>query len=215
MSLTLQPDKALIFRVTHVDNLPWILKNGLYCASSPVQDPDFVSIGNQDLIEKRRGRAIQIPPYGTLGDYVPFYFTPYSPMLYNITTGYNGITRRTNREIAILVSSLHCVQSVGCRFVFSDRHAYLELAAFSSNLDDLREMVPWKQLQERNFRRDPENPDNFDQYQAEALIHQHLPPHGLLGLVCYDDDIATSLQHQISERSLELKVHARPGWYFR
>ena len=41
---------------------------------------------------------------GTLNDYVPFYFTPFSIMMYNIKTGYGGIKHVPNEKIAILVS---------------------------------------------------------------------------------------------------------------
>ena len=105
-SQTLTPERALIFRITHRANLPWILENGLHCQSAAASDSNFVSIGNPELIDRRRGRPVTIPPGGTLNDYVPFYFTPYSPMLYNIRTGYAGIPQRKNEEIAVLVSSL-------------------------------------------------------------------------------------------------------------
>lgn len=32
----LNPEKALIWRIVHRDNLPWILDNGLHCANSGV-----------------------------------------------------------------------------------------------------------------------------------------------------------------------------------
>jgi len=51
MSLPLTQEKGLIFRITHIDNVPWILRNGLHCASSSVLDPHFRRIGNQELIE--------------------------------------------------------------------------------------------------------------------------------------------------------------------
>jgi hypothetical protein len=93
-SQTLTPEKALIFRITHRANVPWILENGLHCQSAAASDPNFISIGNPELIDRRRSRMVTIPPGGTLNDYVPFYFTPYSPMLYNISTGYAGIPHR-------------------------------------------------------------------------------------------------------------------------
>ena len=68
----LSPDKALIFRITHIANVPWILANGLHCRSSAVQDPNFVEIGNPDLIDKRKHRIVPVPPGGALSDYVPF-----------------------------------------------------------------------------------------------------------------------------------------------
>jgi len=106
LNQTLTPEKALIFRITHCSNIPWILQNGLHCSLSTVQDPSFESIGNPDLIAKRRSRRVPIPPGGTLAEYIPFYFTPYTPMLYNIATGYAGVRQRGNDEIVILVSSL-------------------------------------------------------------------------------------------------------------
>jgi|SRR5215218_1829987 len=85
---TLIPEKALIFRATHRSNLPWVLANGLHSRSSVRQDPNFVAIGNTEVIARRQKREVPIPPGGDLADYIPFYFTPYSPMLLNIKTGY-------------------------------------------------------------------------------------------------------------------------------
>ena len=90
MSKSLTSRKALIFRVTHRDNVPWMLRNGLHSRKSATQDERYVAIGNQELIDKRHERAVPVQPGGTLSDYVPFYFTPYSPMLYNIRTGWGG-----------------------------------------------------------------------------------------------------------------------------
>jgi len=103
----LGPEKALIFRITHVQNVPWILEHGLHCQSSRIKDPNFVPIGMANLIEKRRTREVALAPGGVLADYVPFYFTPFSIMMYHIKTGYGAVTKRDNREIAVLVSSLH------------------------------------------------------------------------------------------------------------
>jgi hypothetical protein len=84
---SLTPERALIFRITHIDNVPWILSNGLHCRNSRSVDPHYREIGNRDLIDKRSHRVVPIVPGGTLSDYIPFYFTPYSPMLFNIKTG--------------------------------------------------------------------------------------------------------------------------------
>ncbi len=88
--INLTPERALIFRITHVDNIPWILDHGLHSRSSSTRDPDYRVIGNPDLIEKRRHREVPIRPGGTLSDYIPFYFTPHTPMLFNIKTGFQG-----------------------------------------------------------------------------------------------------------------------------
>ena len=113
MSKELNPDKALIFRITHQHNVRWILDNGLHCRSSGVLDPNFTNIGNPELIEKRQYRVVDVPPGGTLSDYIPFYFTPFSPMMLNIKTGWGGITKHSNQDIVILISSLRRLAKEG------------------------------------------------------------------------------------------------------
>ena len=45
-----------IYRMTHIDNVPFIVKNGLWSKLSPVQDPNFIPIGNPDIIDKRTNK---------------------------------------------------------------------------------------------------------------------------------------------------------------
>jgi len=213
LSKALTPEKALIFRIVHRDNVEWILDNGLHCASSQILSPTYVAIGNPDLIDRRKSRAVTEPPGGLLSDYVPFYFTPHSPMLYNIKTGYNGIKRRTNEEIVVLVSSLPRLTEGGIPFLFTDRHAYLTAARFSSRLEDLAR-IDWSILQARDFRRDPEDLGKVERYRAEALVHQQLHVQALLGIGCCNGVVAERVRTLTTSRGLDLKVVVRPDWYF-
>jgi hypothetical protein len=208
----LNPEKALIWRIVHRDNLPWILNNGLHCANSGVLAPNFVNIGNTELIDKRRHRLVPIAPGGTLADYVPFYFTPFSVMMKNIHSG-RGVLLRKNEEIVILVSSLHRVDALGLPYLFTDSHAYYQWANYYNKLADLGQ-VDWPLLQSRDFKRDPEDPAKFERYQAEVLIHQHCPVTGLLGVVCYTDAVKLDIEQALAQRGLNLPVHVRTGWYF-
>lgn len=204
---------AFIFRITHIRNVPWILRNGLHCKTSPIQDPAFVSIGNEDLIQKRTIKPVPVEPFGTLSDYVPFYFTPHSPMMYNIHTGYGGITQRRNEEIVIMASSLHKLRENGVDFVFTDRHAYLSAAEYSSDLADLN-MLDWDILKDRDFKRDAEYPDKVERYQAEALVHQNMAVENLLGIAACSPDVAGALTRMIDDAGRELRVVVKPTWYF-
>jgi len=213
MSENLNPDKALIFRIVHRSNIPWILDNGMYCRNAEVQAPDYQSIGNNELIEKRQHRKVAISPFGTLSDYIPFYFTPYSPMMYNIKTGFSGVQQVDNEEIVIVVSSLPRLQEKGIDFVFTDRHAYLFNTTFYNTLDKL-DQIDWPILQQRDFHRDADNPEKIERYQAEALVYQHLPVEAVIGLVCYTDAIKTQLQQWADERQQSLKIVKETRWYF-
>lgn len=213
-SNTINPEKALIWRIVHRDNLPWILDNGLHCGNTGEQSPNWVNIGNPELVSKRANHQVPIAPGGALNDYVPFYFTPFSPMLKNIHSGWGGIQRRDNDEIVILVSSLNRVHDLGLPFVFTDSHAYYMWSNFYNNLTNLG-VIDWQILQGRDFKRDADDPAKFERYQAEALIHGHCPISALLGVFCYTEGLKTQIEQQVAERGLQLEVHARPGWYFQ
>lgn len=214
MQNLLNPQKALIFRITHRDNLRWILENGLHSRNSDRSDSHFVSIGNPDLIDRRQHHAVPIAPGGHLSDYIPFYFTPLSMMAYNINTGFRGLKKRRNDEIIILVSSLRKLQSDGITFLFTDRHAYLEYAEYYRDMSAICN-IDWKILQNRDFKRDGENLEKTDRYQAEALIHRHLPIESLLGIACANTAARDRAQQLVDNAGLSnLHVIRQPGWYF-
>lgn len=209
----LSAELALIFRITHIRNVPWILEHGLHCESSRVRDPDFVSIGSEDVIPKRAVREVPIPPGGALPDYVPFYFTPRTPMLYNIKTGSGqGVVRRPMSEIVVLVSSLHRLRDQAVAFVFTDRHALMATARFSSDLADL-DWLRWGDLRHSDFARDADDPGKFEQYQAEALAHHAVPLAALLGIACFNEQTRGTIVEEASRRHLRVDVACRPRWF--
>lgn len=55
----LNPEKALLFRIIHRENLPWILENGLYARTGQRHDPEYRNIRNdpQDPGKKERYQA--------------------------------------------------------------------------------------------------------------------------------------------------------------
>jgi hypothetical protein len=206
-------EKGRIFRITHVRNIPWILGNGIHCRNSGSSDPGFINIGSEELIEKRRSRMLPLPPHGTLSDYVPFYFTPRSIMLLNILTGYNGVRQRSAEEIVIMVSSLQHLHNRGRPFVFSDRHAYLLTANFSSDLAQLSSLA-WDDWRNSDFKNDPERPEKKERYQAEALVHGNLGMNDLLGFATASAQSRDRLQSVVEEAGLDIRVIAKSSWYF-
>jgi ssDNA thymidine ADP-ribosyltransferase, DarT len=210
--LVLKPENSWIFRIAHIENVPWILAHGLHCRNGGVCDPNYVAIGNPDLIDKRHYRGVPIAPGGTLSDYIPFYFTPYTPMLLNIKTGRSGVPKRPMSEIVILVASLRHIAEEGIPFVFTDRHAYLETANFFNDVKHLGQ-IEWGPLQRRDFKRDPDNPEKFEKYQAEALIHRHLAVTALAGIGCYGPLELERLREMLRDAGIAVKVGAAPDWY--
>jgi hypothetical protein len=217
----LNAKKARIFRIVHRDNVRWILQNGVHCSSSKKKDAAYVSIGNTDIIRMRTTRQVPVQPGGTLSDYVPFYFTPYSPMAYNIKTGFNGIRKRDNAEIVIFFSSLPRLIEHQVPFLYADRHAYMAAARFSSDAGNADRTsvghlmrIDWPILQARDFQRDNDDPGKMERYQAEALVHKQMPISALAGIACYNDATVTTITNLCKALNVQIKVLPKPAWYF-
>jgi len=206
------PVSTYVYRITHAANIPWILDHGLRAAGSGQVDAHFTVIGNEDLIGKRKTRAVPIAPHGVLDDYVPFYFCTHSVMLYNIHTGV-GVHQKPQRDIVYLVSTVERVHGAGLPFVFTDRHAYVANATYFSNPSDLTRL-DWALIRGRDFRRDPNRPDKMDLRAAEFLVHQQFPVEALAGVACFDDAQTDSIRAEVATRSLTMSVKTVRGWYF-
>ena len=203
---------TLIYRITHIENVPWILDHGLHCASSPAQDPSFVPIGLADLIEKRNTRAVAVPPSGFLSDYVPFYFCRHSRMMFKIATG-DGVPRVDQALIVYLVSSVETLTTLGSRFLFTNRHAYLKNAEYFSDVADLSNL-DWPLIQGRDFRKDLNDPDKGARREAELLVYRQLPLTGVLGIACLNAAAQSRIATWSQARGIDMHSGVRPDWYF-
>jgi hypothetical protein len=97
-------------------------------------------------------------------------------------------------------------------FVFTERHAY-PAAQFYSDLA-LLDQIDWTILQKRDFKLDDKDPTKGERYQAEALVHRHLPIDALLGMACYTPSVAACLKSHVATRGLSIPVAAKDAWYF-
>lgn len=209
----LSPERALVFRLTHIDNVPWIIHNGLWCPNAGNLDPCFHRIGNPDLIEKRRSWEVTVPPFGTLSDYVPFYFTPKSVMQLNIVTGY-GVPKEDPTDLVFLVGSLRDLANSGCEVLYTSAHAILKGTEYRSDLDGLEECIDWELLRRCDFSLDPNDRDKKSRYQAEALVHRHVELAQLRGIACRDQASKSRLEKELDSRGMDCRLEIREGWYF-
>ena len=135
-------------------------------------------------------------------------------MLYNIKTGYSGIARRSNDDIAILVSSCQHMAASGVTMVYTDRHAYTMTAAWTANTADLVTLIDWNILRRHDFARSDAYPDKMERYQAEALAHHYVPPAALLGIGCVSDSVRSAIEQVVQTSGAAVQVFSRQGWYF-
>ncbi len=211
MALPLTAEKARIFRITHIDNMPSILQDGIPSRSSVNPQQRYRNIGSPDLIWKRSSRAVPIPPGGTLSDYIPFYFTSRTPMLLNIKTGRN-VPAVPMEEIVILVSDLHRLKELDVPFVFTDQHAYLRAAQFFCDIADIQR-VDWDILARSDFAYDPNDLGKSDRYQAEALVHRHVPRDAISGIICWSEKQKTLLTTMATAAGADVPMTVKRTFY--
>ena len=97
-------DKIYLFRMTHIENIPHILQCGITHSDSPNANPIYVPIGDNSIISTRNKFLLNNGK--TLGDYIPFYFSKRTPMLYVIQKGYNSVVLTPAEKIVYCVSSI-------------------------------------------------------------------------------------------------------------
>lgn len=200
-------EKLLIFRMTHVDNLEFILKNGMWAMSSEVQDPNFVSIGNLDVIGKRKDYPVKIvPPGGLLGEYVPFYFDGHSPMLYNIITGWKGMKKYAQRDIVYIVCNAYDIMESELEWCYTDGHAKVAITTFYNSKQDLVKL-DWPKIRSTQWTPVPEDQDRMRKKMAEFLVRRHVPSDRIRSIVVHSAESKQKVEELMTALAMFLPVH--------
>ena len=197
------------FRITHIDNIPHILKNGLVKADSPLHDENYVPIGDQQIIGLRG--EMDVKGY-RIGDYIPFYLGPRSPMLYVIQHGYNGVQRVDPENIVYCVIRLDDLISNNIDCIFTDGHALSFLTSFytKDKLSRINEIVKFDDVYSSQWNSD-EDLDLKRRKEAELLIKNDLPVQFLRGFVVYNNRAKDIL---IEKGVAENMIAVMPNYFF-
>jgi len=210
-----KPDIVKIYRIVHIDNIEYLLVNGMHHRDHANSDPDYINIGDSDLIGKRHEYPVGInPPGGALGDYIPFYFGPLSPMLYNIMHGYSGVKQRSQKDILYIVCKLNDVIENCNDWCFTDGHAKMRISTFYNDLGNL-DKVSWDVVAERYWRDTEDDYDRRRKKQAEFLVKEHVPVRCIYGIVTYDKEAANTVKQILDSFNLNIPVRINPeGKYY-
>jgi hypothetical protein len=200
-----------IYHITHVSNLPGIIARGGLICDRVAQDLKLVNIGHDNIKERRLRKPVPVGPGGTVGDYVPFYFAPLSPMLYaifkNRVTGYTS----GQQPVIYLCSSTEAVQSADCRWVFTEGHAVMDYTDFFDDFKDLGK-IDWPLMRAKYWFATDTLPDRSRRRQAEFLVHQFFPWNLVKEVVVYDAANAKVVRDILEEQPLTVEINR--GWYY-
>lgn len=200
--------KIYLYRMTHIENIPHILKFGITHYSSSNTNLNFVPIGDSSIITSRNsfllnnGRA--------LGEYIPFYFGVRTPMLYVVQNGYNMVSPTSAENIVYCVSSIQKIIDLRLDFVFTNGHA---IDCFTSqytpdNISNIDSIIDWNAVNSKYWK-DDNDLDLKRRKEAEFLVLGDIASEGILGFLVYNQ-IA---KNRLIDLGVE-NVHIKTNFYF-
>lgn len=211
--MVINANKKFCYRITHRDNLPHILSYGLVNKNHLNAASNFVAIGNPEIIDVRGTSLVGLDGYGYIGDYIPFYFTPRSVMMFNILTGYYKprVPQRSKDEIIVI----RClVEELATRpqWFFTDGQANDGESRHYSDLKQL-DKIDWACIQQSQFSKS----DDYDRprrYQAEFLVKDFVPSACFESICIYNKKMQIWAQNHVNAAGKMIKVNVIPEYFF-
>lgn len=194
----------------HIENIPHVIQNGITHKTSENANPNFVPIGDSNLISTRS--RFLLNNGRSLGDYIPFYFGERMPMLYVVQKGFNNVPSTPAENIVYCVSSVQKIIDLALDFVFTDGHAVDGFSTQYTN-EDIQNIdsIIDKNAIKAKYWRDENDLDRKRRKEAEFLVFGDIAPDGVLGYVTYNENAKKRI---IDFGADATKVVVRPEYYF-
>lgn len=204
-----------ILHLTHGGNLESIINNGGLWSKNhrPAEVNLSVDISHGNIQERRARKLVPCEPRGNLHDYVPFYFGARSPMLYVNHAGGVSSNPHGQRALIYLVASAEETAAAGERFVFTDGHAEMGLAAFFDDLSELNQL-DWEAIHAQRWTDTPDEPTRRFHKQAEFLVHRFFPLNLVREIVVLNARICGRVEEILSQAGVVRPVTINQGWYY-
>lgn len=208
------PQPTPIIHLTHVDNLASIVAQECLLSTAGL---DATALGHANIAyssiqQQRAAKVVPCGPGGSLHDYVPFYFTRKSPMLYTINRG-NVPCAGGQENLIHLVSTAQFAAQLGLGFAFTDGHGIM---AYSSFYDDLGQLgqVDWNVIGATYWHDTVEDGDRKRRKQAEFLVRDQFPWTGVSHIVVRSNARAAQINSIIANCVHKPQVVVNPNWYY-
>lgn len=201
-----------ISHFTHGRNLPAVLDAGeLRCHAAAAT---VVDVADVTIKARRMTIAVGCGPGGVVGDYVPFYFAPRSPMLFRLQKEHTEGRGDGQRALIYFATTTERLLEAGLPCVFSDGNAAHHLSTFSADLSEMGTRVDWELMAAVIWANTAEDGDRMRRRQAEFLVRGAVPLDLIEELVVIDDSVRSRVQEMLDQAGSNLPVVVRPNWYF-
>lgn len=183
--------KIYLYRMTHIDNIPHIVANGITHYLSPNKNNDYKNIGDNSIINRRS--EIILEDDTKLSDYIPFYFSYRTPMLFVIWKGFNNVKNIKQEDIVYIVSSVQKMIDLGVNYKFTDGHAVAGLSYFytKETINEIDTLLDWMAIKATDWKTEP---DLKRRKEAEFLVLGDINYESILGYIGYNQNAVDKMQ---------------------
>jgi hypothetical protein len=206
---------TLVYHITHIDNLDGIIQsNGLWCdRERNRQGFESINIAYNELKERRMVTSVRVYEGKTLGDFVPFYFTNRSPMLFAIHKGTVESYPGTQNEIIYLVSTVKNLMNCRRRWCFTNGHAVEALSEYFTDISDLVR-IDSEVIESWSWHKKENDPDRKRRKQAEFLVEDSVPLDVFTEIGVINEENKRKVENILCRFKKEITVSLHEKWYY-
>lgn len=202
------PEDILIYHITDLANLAGIVARvGLRSdVAMAAGNPEVIGYGH---IKERRATEIRVDCCDNrfVGEFVPFYFCPRSPMLYTVNKGNTGRPVGCQRTIIHLVSRVGTALQTGKDWAISDGNAGAFHTSFYRDLKELKNL-DWKSIRATSWQ------GMTHQKSAEFLVADFFPWPAFHAIGCHNLEVAAQVAAILDPSPHRPVVSVEPTWYY-
>ncbi len=206
-----------LFRIDPLSNLRSILEGGLYCKNAVGEDNGYFTIGSQEVINRRGLVEVKCFPGTCVNDYVPFYFSVRTPMLYNIITGH-GVPPVLQENIIYLCFRLQDLVTAEFQWCYTDGNAASAITHFFTNLEGIGSNLDWRSIITTDFRDNNADgdEDRIRKKHSEFLVRNFVPSDKIRRIVVLNRKTAGEVQELLDKLGvkIELQIDQKGRYYF-
>lgn len=199
-----------VYRIIAIENLEDDLTNGLFSRNSAPTNANRVTIGHTEIITERDNRIVKCYPDTVVNDYVPFYFSLRTPMLYNIITGY-GVPAKKQEDIIYLCFKYDGLANGNYQWCFTDGNAAKKITQFFNDNSDLNK-IDWKSIYTEDFRSDNSDgdEDRLRKKHSEFLVLNSVPSNKIDAIVVLNSTAKQRAETIVESCNLNINVYINP-----
>lgn len=203
------PAQIRLYHITAIDNLPSMVAGGYVFSDARLAEVPHQVIGYSHIKWRRLNEyRVDCCNGRFVGEFVPFYYCPRSPMLSTLNRGnVPGRQAGCQKDIVHLVTTLGRMTGLGHQWAISDGNAGSASATFSDDLTALNKLR-WDIIESTDW-----GGARMHFKQSEFLVGDYVPWSEVTEIGCYDAHAQARVQ-TILAGAKSPQVNIYRGWYY-